>query len=73
MTNQSVAGLVNWLNTLSIFAIPVIDKTRFNGKMDITFSGKLNSIAEIRKELQRWNLDLIESIEELDMFVLKEK
>lgn len=72
LNNLTINGLVNWLNTLNVFTMPVIDMTNFKGQMDIVFPGSIATIGELRRELQLWDLDIVESKQELDMFVLTE-
>ncbi len=73
LSNMPITALVNFLNDAKSILLPLIDQSKFLGQLDIQLPGDLSNIAEIRKALQLYNLDLVEMEISLDMFVLGEK
>lgn len=54
-------------------SIPIIDETNYNGAVDIKIRKGLNNIADLKKELNAYDLDLIEKVTDIDMLIIKEK
>ncbi|RZJ91947.1 MAG: TlpA family protein disulfide reductase [Chryseobacterium sp.] len=71
LINYPIGFLVDRLNSEISITKPVIDETGYKNHVDIVLSGNLNLIV-LRKELQQYGLDLIESERELDMFVISD-
>ena len=53
--------------------MPVIDKTAYTAIVDLMFSTYPLTMTELRKELQKYDLDLIEGEREIEIFVMREK
>jgi len=52
---------------------PIIDKTNYLINIDIDIKSKLSDIKEVRKELKKYNLDLIEKEISIPMLVIKDR
>ncbi|MDQ0067350.1 TlpA family protein disulfide reductase [Chryseobacterium lathyri] len=70
--NTSVYALVNSLNAIPSVPLPIIDETGYTGNIDLKM-GVISDIASIRKELSKYDLNLVEAERELNMFVIKDK
>jgi thiol-disulfide isomerase/thioredoxin len=55
------------------FSNPVLDETNYTGKIEIAFEKFPVNINELRKELQRYDLDLVEEEREIEVFVVRDK
>lgn len=55
------------------FSIPFFDETGYTGNIDIAFQTNPQNLNELKKELQNYDLDLIEAEREIDMFVIRDK
>jgi thiol-disulfide isomerase/thioredoxin len=70
--NTSVYALINSLNAIPSVLLPLIDETGYNGNIDLKM-GPISDLASIRKELSKYDLDLVEAERELNMLVIKDK
>ena len=52
---------------------PFLNETNYTGKINISFEKFPSSLAELKAELHRYDLDLIEAEREIDVFVVKDK
>lgn len=57
---------------LPFIKTPLLDETGYTFNVDISLS-KQTSLSTLREELKTYNLELVEGIRELDMFVLRDK
>ncbi|MFC3199878.1 TlpA family protein disulfide reductase [Parapedobacter deserti] len=69
MKNNSLLHIVNLLNNRREIDLPIIDSTGYQGMVDLRLSGGLD-IPSLRKDLNRYDLDLVEQQIPLDVFVL---
>jgi hypothetical protein len=72
MHNYPMQNLVSRLNSEDSIRLPVTDETHYTGNIDIQLSPS-DDINILKKELQRYGLDLIETVRLLSMFVLSDK
>jgi hypothetical protein len=75
VSNTSLYTLCRILNYKIRKEFPVFDETRYPGlnQYDIKINAGVNDYKGIRAELQEHGLDLIETVRELDFFILTEK
>ncbi|MBL0744846.1 TlpA family protein disulfide reductase [Chryseolinea lacunae] len=72
-TNAGVGFLVTQLNYyLQHLKIPVIDNTGYTGNVDIKLDATLSNVADIRRALAAYDLDLVERVQEVDMLVIRD-
>ena len=57
----------------SNLSTPLIDKTGYNKNIDITITDKLQNIEQLRKDLNRFGLDLVIAESEIEMLVIRDK
>lgn len=69
ITNLPIKRIASKLNT----NIPILDETNYTGRVDIELGYYGIDILKLRKELQKYDLDLIEAEREIDMFVIRDK
>lgn len=62
--------LVGRMNELPGVNLPVVDGTGFTGKVDISLSGS-NDLSVIRKDLQKYGLDLVEEEREIYALIIR--
>lgn len=72
LQNTSLYALVNSLNAVPTISLPIIDETGYPNNIDLTM-GAISDLNSIRKELMRYDLDLVEAERVLDMLVISEK
>lgn len=70
--NTSVYALVNSLNAIPSVSLPIIDETGYTGNIDLKM-GTISDVSSIRKELSKYDLDLVETERELNMLVIEDK
>jgi hypothetical protein len=71
LKNMPVPFLVKWINLTTPIEWPVIDRTN-NSPVRVTIDLDMTdpNIGQLRKKLNSYGLDLVESEEELDMFII---
>ena len=72
LQNTSLYALVNSLNAVPTISLPIVDETGYPNNIDLTM-GAISDLNSIRKELLRYDLELVEAERELDMLVISEK
>lgn len=72
LINRPLSYLLNLINSDTLSKLPIIDETDYTGNVDIEISG-IKDIEGLKKELNRYDLDLIPAKRSLNMFVLKDK
>lgn len=72
LQNTSLYALVNSLNAVPTISLPIVDETGYSNNIDLTM-GAISDLNSIRKELMRYDLDLVEAERVLDMLVISEK
>ena len=72
LQNTSLYALVNSLNAVPTISLPIVDETGYPNNIDLTM-GAISDLNSIRKELMRYDLDLIEAERELDMLIIQDK
>lgn len=70
--NTSLYTLINSLNAVPSVSLPIVDETGYTGNIDLKMGAILDA-ASIRKELSKYDLDLVEAERELNMLVIKDK
>jgi thiol-disulfide isomerase/thioredoxin len=74
LINAPVSEVINLLAYANDhLKTPVVDGTGINNMIDLTILGKLRDIPSIKKQLQFYNLDLVEKEMEINMLVIKDK
>lgn len=61
------------LNNIEAIGLQIIDETNYINNVDFEFQNPVTNLTELKKELNRYDLDLVEGIRELDMLVIKDK
>lgn len=72
LTNRPLSAMLVRLNGNTPFKQPIIDETGYDGNVDIKISA-IEDLESLRKELSRYDLDLIPAKRNLNMFVIKDK
>ncbi len=72
LQNTSLYALVNSLNAFPTISLPIVDETGYPNNIDLKM-GAISDLNSIRKELMRYDLDLLEAERVLDMLVISEK
>lgn len=73
MTNVKINRLTAQLNFyLQHLPTPVIDETAYTGEVDLNLQADFTDIPAFRKQLQKYDLDLIEKEIEIDILVIKD-
>ena len=67
--NLPLSVLMHRMNTEAALP-PVLDETNYNEPVDISFTVDVTDIAQLRKELNAYGLDLIEAERAVEYFVL---
>lgn len=52
---------------------PILDETNYRRNIDIDINAKLTDILQVRRELRKYGLDLVEEEREIKMLVIKDK
>ena len=72
LQNTSLYALVNSLNAVPTISLPIVDETGYPSNIDLKM-GAISDLSSIRKELMKYDLDLIEAERELDMLIIQDK
>jgi thiol-disulfide isomerase/thioredoxin len=73
ITNCKLQLLVANLNySLQLLRIPVIDDTGYIGNVDMSLQANQSDIKSIRKELRKYDLDLVYKTKAIDMLVIRD-
>ncbi|VTR46442.1 Cytochrome c biogenesis protein tlpA [Sphingobacterium thalpophilum] len=72
LTNQKLGSMINMLSEEKVITLPIVDETGYTDNVDIEVSG-IKDLTSLKKELNRYNLDLVPAKRSLNMFVLKDK
>ncbi|CDS92098.1 Redoxin domain protein [Sphingobacterium sp. PM2-P1-29] len=71
-TNQKLGTILNMLSDEKFITLPMIDETGYTDNVDIEVSD-IKNLASLKKEMNRYDLDLIPAKRSLNMFVIKDK
>jgi hypothetical protein len=55
------------------FPYPIVDNTNYTANIDIDLHVNMKNIPALRKELNKYDLDLVKGEKELDVLVIREK
>ncbi|WP_341836911.1 TlpA disulfide reductase family protein [Chitinophaga pollutisoli] len=72
LINRPLGHMLNMVNGDTITNLPIIDETGYTNNVDMEMSG-IKDLTSFKKELSRYDLDLIPAKRSLNMFVLKDK
>ena len=73
LQNVPLQHMVNMLNgTNPLTNMPVFDETGYKGMVDIALPS-IASLSELKNELKKYDLDLVEGVRKLNMLVIREK
>ena len=72
LQNAPLGSMVNMINGNTPIKLPIIDETGYEGNADVKISG-VKDPETLRKELARYDLDLIETERPLLMMVIRDK
>jgi uncharacterized protein (TIGR03435 family) len=70
-TNQPVSYLINYLNDQ--LTIPLVDETNISGPIDLKFCFDPHNLKNLKSTLLDSGLELVETVREMDMFIIREK
>lgn len=70
--NSTMYNVVNSLNGLYETALPIVDGTGYTSPVDLQL-GAISTVDQLRKELSRYDLELVERQRPLDMLVIRDK
>ena len=70
--NASMYNVVNSMNGFSEIALPIVDETGYTSNIDLQLAN-ISTLANLKKELSRYDLDLIETQRSLEMLVIRDK
>ncbi|MBX0335398.1 TlpA family protein disulfide reductase [Pontibacter sp. HSC-14F20] len=73
LRNAPVSYLINQLRSVKAYPYPLLDETGFSGHVDMTIRAELQDLPALRRELKRYNLELVEAERTLDMLVVRDK
>ncbi|GAB3832884.1 hypothetical protein GCM10028895_51210 [Pontibacter rugosus] len=73
LRNAPLAYLVNQLLSEKTIRLPVVDGTGYAGNVDLDIRAPLSDLPALRRELRRYNLELVEAEREIDVLVLRDK
>lgn len=71
LRNMPLTALVGRLNSSSLPHL-VVDQTGYTGNVDISLDPAANDLASLRRELQKYGLDLVQKKYKADVLVLRE-
>lgn len=72
LSNCPIGYMINRLNGDTPIKLPIIDETGYTDNIDIEISG-FTDLANLKKELNKYDLDLLTEKRNLNMFILKDK
>ncbi|MEN5057154.1 TlpA family protein disulfide reductase [Sphingobacterium kitahiroshimense] len=72
LINRPIGSILNLINSDTLTKLPIIDETGYTGNVDMEILGA-KDLASLKKELNKYDLDLILAKRSLNMFVLKDK
>lgn len=72
LNNRPLGYILNLINSDTLTNLPIIDETGYTDNADIEISG-VKDLESLKKELNRYDLDLIPVKRSLNMFVIKDK
>lgn len=70
LKNQPISRLVGMIGYYMQGSLPIIDETHYSENIDVDFNCLMYDPKEVRKELQRYGLDLAKEVRELDILLL---
>ena len=70
--NAKLYGVANVLNGFPEITLPIVDETGYTGKIDLEM-GDISTLSQLRKELSRYDLDLLETKGSLEMLIVREQ
>ncbi len=70
LIDKILVGIYSWRK---LEPIPVIDETGITRGINLTIAGDLKDLNNIRKQLNRYGLDVIEAERKIDMLVISER
>lgn len=73
LTNVPINFLIAALNNELFMGLPVLDETGYKGKIQIKFTGKINSLNELQKELKKYGLNLKKTRRVFNEFLIRDK
>lgn len=73
LKNMPLSVLVARLNSADALALPVLDATRHTGPVDLEIKAPFNDLSALRKELQRYGLDLVKARRKIERLVVSDK
>lgn len=74
LTNYSIGLLLSQLNgvNLQLLNMPLIDGTKYEGKVDLKLECDLSDVLSIRKALKAYDLDLVQKSVSIDMLIIQD-
>ncbi len=73
LQNMPLAALVSRLNSNNSLPLLVVNKTNYTNPVDLQFSTGFNDLPALRRELQRYGLDLVPARRKVPVLVLRRK
>ncbi|MBX3242288.1 MAG: TlpA family protein disulfide reductase [Chitinophagaceae bacterium] len=72
LSNHKLSVMINMVSDGTPIKLPIVDETGYTENVDIEVSG-VKDLASFKKELKKYDLDLLPAQRSLNMFVLKDK
>lgn len=72
MKDEPLINLISLLNEVSLSHVPIIDETGYINNVDLNLTGT-NNLKELRKSLEKYDLDLKPASRNLLMFLIQDK
>lgn len=70
--NTNLYWVANVLNGFPEITLPIVDETGYTRKIDLDM-GDISTLSQLRKELSRYDLDLMETKGSIDMLIIREQ
>lgn len=51
--------------------LPIVDQTQYKGRIDIEINADLTNIEDVNRELNRYDLKLVETVSDIDMIIIE--